>query len=464
MIFRILAIISICILAISCEKSPTGIDYGDITDIRYGDHVQPLLNNRCISCHAGANAEAGLNLDSWQNLIKGSDYGEAIIAFDAENSVLIEMATKLTGGPHPAELNADTLRKAEVEFLARWIEEGARNDQDEVPYANSQHRLYVPSQNAAIVSVIDTEAMLVVRNIKLTELGYSSNSKPHHIAVEPDGQFWYVSLIDENTVVKFDNNNEKVGEAAVTIPALLAVRPGGTDLYVSRFMMGGSIPNSIGRINRTTMTLQDEINVQFNIPHCLTTSHSGDKIFTASLSENQAIIINAASNEVEEFIPLGQSQGPLQMTVSPDDQTLFVSAQLANKMLVIDLASKTILDEINVGSQPWHPTFTPDGGRVYVGNFGSNTVSVIDAASRTVETTISGNGLSQPHGIAVSADGNYIFLSNRNVSGQYSPRHDFGDNANVGTVLAINTTTNSIEKVMEVEEFASGLAVWENTN
>lgn len=448
---------------ISCEKkSSVGpIDYSKITDINYQEHIQPIFISSCIGCHSGNQAAVGLKLDSWQNLIKGSRHGEAIIPFDAENSILIEMLTKLVGGPHPAEQLTDTLETGVVDFLSRWIEEGAKNSNGEVPYENSENRLYVCNQNSAMISIIDTEAQLVIRNIKLAELGFSPNSKPHHIAVEPDGSFWYVTLIDENKVLKFNDLNEKVGEATIDIPALLAVHPPDDFLYVSRFMLGGNIPNSIGVIKRSTMEVLDEINVQFDIPHALAAGISGNFVFTASLSQNQAIAINSNTGEVDQFIALGQSQGPLQVAVSPDENELYISAQLAHQMLVVDLVNGVVASQIPVGNNPWHPVFLPSGEKLYVGNFGSNSVSVINTISRIVEHTITGNGLAQPHGIAVSNDGLYVFVSNRNTSKAYTPRYDFGDNSDVGTVTVINTSTNIIEKIIEVERFASGMGIWE---
>ena len=73
--------------------------------------------------------------------------------------------------------------------------------------------VYVPNQSSATVSVIDTRLDSVVATVDLQALGFSATAKPHHVAVEPDGSHWYVSLIGENTVVKFDRENHIVGRA-----------------------------------------------------------------------------------------------------------------------------------------------------------------------------------------------------------------------------------------------------------
>ena len=116
------------------------------------------------------------------------------------------------------------------------------------------------------------------------------------------------------------------------------------------------------------------------------------------------------------------------------------------------------LGAIEVESLPWHPVWTPDGARVYVGNQGSNSVSVLDMNTSTVMATITGDGLAQPHGASVTPDGDYVFISNRNSDGTYTPRYDFGTNQDKGTVVVVNTSTNEIEKVIEVGRWPAGLS------
>jgi len=45
-----------------------------------------------------------------------------------------------------------------------------------------------------------------------TTMGFSA-TKPHHIVVEPDGSYWYVSLVGDNAVVKLDRANHVVAKA-----------------------------------------------------------------------------------------------------------------------------------------------------------------------------------------------------------------------------------------------------------
>ncbi|MCG8606365.1 YncE family protein, partial [bacterium] len=379
---------------------------------------------------------------------------------------LLEMMTKLVDGPHPLEKGTKPLAADAIRFLARWIDEGARNDAGTVPYADASRLLYVCDQNAALVSVIDIEAQLVIRTVNLLDLGFPLNSNPHHVAVEPDGSFWYLSLIGQDKVLKFNRNNELISEATISIPALLAAHPTNGLLYISRFPQApGEIPQLIGVIDRNSFEVREDIAVR-PTPHALAADNSGNFIYTCSLSRSEVIVIDL-DNEVNEILPLGAGKGPIQLVVSPDDRTLFVSAQISNEIFVIDVSdpdNRTIVDTIPVNAMPWHPIVTSDGGHVYVGNNGANTITAIDVATKRVAVIGDGSGLdgiSQPHGIAVTGDGQFVFVSNRNITGAYQPRHDFGDNDQVGTIVVVNTSNNTIAKVIEIEEFGSGVAISE---
>lgn len=425
-------------------------------------HVQRLLDAKCTRCHAGADAALGLRVDTWKNLFKGSAHGEAIIPYDAANSLLIEITTKLVGGPHPGELSADTLTRAEVDTLTRWINAGAPSDLGEVPFENAVQRLYVCNQDDAIVSVIDMETNLVVRTIELQELGFSPNAKPHHTAVDPDGSFWYVSLIGDNWVLKFNRENELVGQVQFERPGMLSLHQTEDLLFVGRSMAAVNPPQRIGVIKRSDMTI-DEIDVFFPRPHALQVSADGRHVYAASLAVNQIASVNRETEELE--LTTLEGQGPphvlVQFALSPDGGTLVAGGQLTGKLLIFDASAPptlTLIDAIDVNPAPWHPVFTPDGRFVYVGNNEANTVTVIDMENRSVAAVIEGRGIAEPHGIAVSADGRYVYVSNRNLKGGYTPRYDLGDNERTGTVVVINTATRAIEKVIEIGRYPAGMS------
>ena len=363
--------------------------------------------------------------------------------------------------------------------------------------------LYVANQLDAAVTVIDMATNEIVETVDLTKLGFSPNAKPHHIAVEADGSYWYVSLIGDGKVLKFNRANELVGQADFETPGMLAVDPASSTLYVGRSMMAVNPPPSIGLVDRETMAL-DEVDVFFPRPHALALSDAAGHLYTASLAENSVASLDLEDEDVELLTVDGPVHTLVQFAIAPDGQAMVAGGQLTGQFLFFDLADPAhpeVVATLDVGGMPWHPTFTPDGRRIYVGNQALNEVTVIDAETREVVERIEGEGLAEPHGIAVRPDGRYVYVSNRNLKGTYRPegaaepamsqaQHGDGDQhgghhteddsdgstdvhdegggmamnmdmndapAYGGTVTVIDTETNEIVKVLELGRYPSGM-------
>ncbi|HEX9729382.1 MAG TPA: YncE family protein [Gemmatimonadales bacterium] len=318
------------------------------------------------------------------------------------------------------------------------------------------HLLYVCSQDAAVVSVIDTRRNEVVETIDLQALGFPANAKPHHTVVERDGSFWYLSLIGANKVLKFDRDNRVVGQLDFVAPGMLALHPETDAMYVGRSMSAVNPPQRIGIIDRSTMTI-DELDAFYPRPHALAVAPAGGFVLTASLAENQITIVDAATLELTTRAIDGGHQMLVQFAFSPDGSRLVAGGQMSGELLVFDataLPALRLVKRIPVNAEPWHPVFTPDGRSVYFGNKGANTVTVVDATTWEVAVVIEGEGLAEPHGSAVSPDGRFVYITSNNLKGVYTDSHG----GHPGTVAVINTTTHRIEKVIEVPPGATGLS------
>ena len=120
-------------LASGCELlGDTSLpDYAEIEDISYVRHVQVLFEDRCGTCHDGSTA--ALDLTSREGLLSGSYQGGAVLPFDPDRSRLLQVLNA-----HPADVGEAPISQAEVDFLRRWIEAGARDDDGRVPYADRE--------------------------------------------------------------------------------------------------------------------------------------------------------------------------------------------------------------------------------------------------------------------------------------------------------------------------------------
>ncbi|MCA9961277.1 MAG: NapC/NirT family cytochrome c [Anaerolineales bacterium] len=84
----------------------------------YEGTFKAMFDGRCTFCHSGPQAEAGLDLSSYESAMRGSDDGPVIIAGDAETSLLVQRQS----GPieHFGQLLAE-----ELTAVKEWIAAGA---------------------------------------------------------------------------------------------------------------------------------------------------------------------------------------------------------------------------------------------------------------------------------------------------------------------------------------------------
>lgn len=328
--------------------------------------------------------------------------------------------------------------------------------------------VYVANQASGKVTVIDAARDSIVATVDFTALGFSANPKPHHIVVEPDGSYWYVSLIGDNAVVKLDRANRVVAKAETVTPGLLAIDPTSDMLYATRSMSAVNAPARIAVINRSTMT-REEVDVLVSRPHGLAIAPDGKHAYVASLGTNQIAVYDASRERVGIVeVPGGDtSQVIVQLAVSPDGRTLVATSQLTGKLLVFDLADAArpkLVQRVATGDWPWLVTFTPDGAEVWVPNQRSNDVTVVDAKHWSVITTVKGD-FAQPDGIAITGDGRLVFVANHNTShvmtmGGISMAMPMpGMTAAPGRVIVIDARRRAVVKRIDTAPDGAGLGV-----
>ncbi|MGH7578401.1 MAG: beta-propeller fold lactonase family protein [Longimicrobiales bacterium] len=329
--------------------------------------------------------------------------------------------------------------------------------------------LYVCNQDDATVSVIDVATQRVVRTIDLQALGFSANAKPHHIAVEPDGSHWYVSLIGDGKVVKLDREDRVVATAPFETPGMLTLHPTEDLLFVGRSMTAVNAPPRIGMIQRSDMSV-DEIDVFFPRPHAMVVNPRTGIVYTASLGVNQVAAVDAAADRVEVTDVDGPPHALMQFALSPDGETLAVSGELSHTVLFFDISEDPMrprqVASVDVEAQPFDPVFTTDGTTVWLGNKAANRITAIDVATHTVTTVHDDPRIRQPHGIATSADGRWVFISNTNVREDHAMHG--GEHAahaapapqsgGAGSITIIEAATGELVNVVEVGRNATGIA------
>ena len=498
-------------------EAASGDDEADrlaIDEPEWSAHVQPYLAARCGTCHGGESPAGGLDVTSWEALIGGSDHGEALIAYDPNFSLMVELGHRL-----PDELpeeyrwrpatRFETFREdhrlapEEVEFLSRWIRAGARGPAGEVPFADAEGRVFVAVQDAGMVSVLDIDRLVVARNVHFDDYG-GRRAIPHDTDYEPDGSAWYVTLIGAQRVVKLDAaTNEVLADLNVAAenptykPGMLALDANSDRLYLSRSISDLSGGRSIMAIDRSTME-GEEILVPYTRPHPIGLTRDGEYILSGSLADNLVAAIHARTFDLASPLRVDGTQTPLMhYDVAPDGATAVITGQFSNLLYILDVTDPenlSVIHAVQVGQEPWYPAYSADGSYVIVPNHRTNDVSIVDVTAGRVVHTITDERFAMPHGAVASHDGRYIFISNSNLTHDEAPGHGahghqeveeemggFGeraapyhprfpldrsgdgraDNLRTGHVTVIDAHTFEVIKVLELEEFPSGMSLWQ---
>lgn len=326
---------------------------------------------------------------------------------------------------------------------------------------DAQDRLYVTNQDAATVSVIDLETHELIETIDLQALGFGANARPHHAQVEPDGSAWYLTMIGEGKVLKLSRDNEIVGTIETPVPGLMALVPGRDLLFVGRSMSAVSPPQRLVVVRRSDFTVLDEVDVFFPRPHPLMAHPSGEFVYVASLGVNQL-----ASVDVDELtVQLQDVPGPdhsfVQAAVSPDGRWLALTADLTDRLMIFDLADPArprLTREVEVPDGPFEPIFTLDGRWVYVTALRANRVAVVDAERWEVVDVLEHEAFVQPHGVAISPDGRYVYISSRHQHGDVHD-HEGRKPTGRGTLAVICAASHQVVKVLAIGEYAAGIGV-----
>ncbi len=128
----------------SHKTAPLGVDPKSMTagggmpapgePIDFQSHVLPIIQDRCIDCHGAPfqkngktiNPKAGLRLDTYEMVLKGTLDGPVVKPGNVGGSVLIELITLDEDDSDIMPPKGDKLTPEQIGVFTRWIEEGSK--------------------------------------------------------------------------------------------------------------------------------------------------------------------------------------------------------------------------------------------------------------------------------------------------------------------------------------------------
>jgi YVTN family beta-propeller protein len=432
--------------------------------------VAEIFAKSCATddCHAGNSPKGGLSIKNYSELMNGTtnrsggnvpDYGgEDIIPFNSAKSFIYQFISHNVTpiAPH----DAISLTEEQINTIKLWIDNGAKNFDKQVPFQDPSYRVYVCNQKSDAVSVINGDRKVVSA---LINLDFLQTVDSPHMVKERDG-FLYVTLIATAKLLKIDTrNNQITGEVTgITKAGMIQISPDGTKAYVSRSSTSDPVFNSIFVVNILNMTMIKEILLPApGVPHGLALSPDGSTLYAANLTLDRISIIDAVNDEYLEDIVLPAGTEPMQAEISPDGKYLYISARGTNMLMVFDTSTKTVLAQVPVAAGPMHIAVTSDGNKIYLPSMMGNVVNIIikNGTSWTKTGEISHPGFILLHGADLTDDDRYLYVSSRNTNGNFVPQFTVIGEGPPGTIGIIDTQTDKVIKLIEIEEHGAGLTI-----
>ncbi len=341
--------------------------------------------------------------------------------------------------------------------------------------------IYVTAESEDEIALIKFDG-IKAETIKTIPIGIwpAEIEGPHGITVGPAGDFWYLSLAHGNpygTVYKFaTGTDEIVGQTKLGMfPASMQISKATGFLYVVNFNLHGDmIPSSVSVVDPETMTELKRI-ITGVMPHGSRLSPDGMKQYSVGMMSGELFEIDALDLKVTRVLNLDEDhmkvEGKMKMTSSedkikmgmnkmmmsktkptwvalhPHQNKAYVAANGSNQILEIDLDSWEITHRMQTGKGPYNIDITPDGKKLIVTYKSEGATAIWDLKKRKELAKIA-NTRKVSHGVAVSPDNKYAFISVEGIGGD------------PGTMDVIDLKTLKKVASAELGKQAGGIAFW----
>lgn len=295
----------------------------------------------------------------------------------------------------------------------------------------------------------------------------AENEGPHGINVSPDGKYWFLSIahgMPFGTINKFDTQNDE-WLADVTVgmfPATMSISPATGLLYVVNFDLHGDMkPSSISVVETATMIEVERIDVGI-MPHGSRMNADGTRLYSVNMMSDSVVELDTFTFEVARTLSLiddvegdallrrmSMSAKPTWATPPTPAGKVYVAGNGDNVIYEIDVDAWTITNELDTGDGmgPYNLDVTSDGATLvatyksgaHVGFWDLTTGKEI-ARVKTTRTI--------PHGVAVSDDDRYAFVTLEGVGGE------------PGTVEVYDLAVHARIDRADVGKQAGGIVFW----
>lgn len=319
---------------------------------------------------------------------------------------------------------------------------------------------------------------------------------PHGINISPDGKYWYLSLAHGNpygTLYKYSTEtNEIVGEVKLGLfPASLQVSKATGLLYCVNFdLHGDMVPSTVSVVDPEDMIEIQRIETGV-MPHGSRISSDGLYHYSVAMMSGELFEINTTRLKVNRVLALDRTEEepemeemasmsgmdhsqmnhgemdhskmdhskmnhekmfhsevkPTWVIPHPTNNKVYVAGNGSDEILEVDLEKWEVTNRMPTGKAPYNVDISPDGKYMVATYKGAAETGVWDL-KKGKELARVKNSRKVSHGVTISADSKYAFVSVEGIGGE------------PGTVDVIDI--KKAEKVASVDmgKQAGGIIFW----
>ncbi len=279
----------------------------------------------------------------------------------------------------------------------------------------------------------------------------------HGVSVSPDGKFWYLTLghgFPFGTLLKYETGTDSLlGRTELGLfPATIAItRDGALALIVNSNFHGEKTPSTVSIVDTDMMVELDQLET-CTMPHGSRLSHDGTKHYSTCMMDDRLVEIDTRLLEASRTLDVSPANGagvcsPTWAAPAPNGKHLYVICNKSHEVVEVDVGAWGITRRWEAPKAPYNAQVTPDGTKLLVTQKASAEFSVWDTQTGQ-RLALLPSTRTVTHGVAVSPDGRYAFVSIEGVGGE------------PGTVDVFDLAAYEKVASAEMGKQAGGIAVW----
>ncbi len=343
-------------------------------------------------------------------------------------------------------------------------------------FINAQnYYLYVASESDDTVSLLKFDGNKIEEKERIKVGAYPTEIEgPHGVTIDPNGKYWYLTLAHGNPygkLIKYSTEtNEVIDETTLGLfPASMQISKVTGFLYCVNFNLHGNMkPSTVSVVDAETMTEITQITTG-SMPHGSRISSDGLKQYSVAMMSGELFEIDALSLKVSRKLNLEDHSKmdhskmdhdkinmskmihskvkPTWVIPHPKQNFVYVAGNGSDEIIEVNLNTWKISKRIKAEKGPYNVEISPDGNYMVATLKSSGSTAVWNLKDLSLLKIIK-NSSSVTHGIAISTDSKYAFISVEGIGGE----------PGIVDVIELNNQT-LIDKV-EIGKQAGGIAFW----